>query len=82
MIEITDIKQTKTYTVKCRGCLVLVSYNMLGGYSALNFFDEETIFIEEIKEMFDSEQLIIGVINRRINNHKLRMQRKFKKSTT
>jgi hypothetical protein len=49
---------------------------MLGGYSTLTFFDEETILIEEIKEMFDSEQLIIGVINRRINNHKLRMQRK------
>jgi hypothetical protein len=76
MIEITDIKQIKSYTVKCRGCLVFVVYDMLGGYSALNFFDEETIFIEEIKEMFDSEQLIIGVINRRINNHKLRMQRK------
>jgi len=76
MIAITDIKQTKTYTVKCRGCLVLVIYDMLGGYSNLKFFDEETIFIEEVKEMIDSEQLIIGIINGKVNNHKLRMQRK------
>ena len=75
MIEITDIKQIKSYTVKCRGCFVLVEYDMLGGYSTLKFFDEETIFIEDVKDVFDSEQLIIGVIHRRVNNHKLRIQR-------